>query len=258
MKIEVLGAHNTETDRFRLPCLLIDGEIALDAGGLTSSLALERQQAIKAVLLTHHHFDHCRDLVMLGANDSLPPATVDVYGLRDTLEVVYSYLLDGRMYKDYTQWPSKEQPRLRLNPIAPLQQLLINGREIIPVPVSHSVPAVGYLVRTQNGKSLFYTGDTGNGLSGCWERISPDVLFIEVTGPNRMEADMARMRHLTPAQLAGELQHLRDLKGYIPRVIVTHLSAPHEQELREEIAEAGKQLEMELEVGYEGLTIELQ
>jgi ribonuclease BN (tRNA processing enzyme) len=257
MKIEVLGAHNTETDRFRLPCLLIDGEIALDAGGLTASLALERQQAVKAVLLTHHHFDHCKDLVMLAANGSLPPSTVDVYGLRDTLEAVYLYLLDGRMYKDYTQWPSKEQPRLRLKPIAPFQQLLIRGHEIIPVPVSHSVPAVGYLAKTENGKSLFYTGDTGNGLSECWERITPDVLFIEVTGPNRMEEHMVRLRHLTPALLAGELQHLRHLKGHIPRVIVTHLSTLHEEELRQEIADAGKLLEMELEVGYEGLTIEL-
>ena len=118
MKIEILGAHNTETNRFRLPCLLVDDQIALDAGGLTSSLALDKQQRIKAVLLTHRHFDHTKDLVMLGANDSMPPSTVDIYGLHDTLEAVYLYLLDGKMYRDYTQWPSKDQPRLRLKPIA--------------------------------------------------------------------------------------------------------------------------------------------
>ena len=257
MKIEILGAHNTETDRFRLPCLLIDDEIALDAGGLTSSLALEKQQWIKAVLLTHHHFDHIKDLVMLGANDSIPPSTVDVYGLRDTLEAVYLYLLDGRMYRDYTQWPSKEQPRLRLKPTAPFQQLLIQNYEVMPLPVSHTVPAVGYLVKAENGKSIFYTGDTGSGLSKCWERIMPDVLFIEVTGLNRLEEDMTKLRHLTPVLLAEELVQFRKLKGYIPRVIITHLSPLYEDELRGEIADAGKMLEMELEVGYEGLTIEV-
>ena len=255
MKIEILGAHNTETNRFRLPCLLIDDEIALDAGGLTSSLALERQQGIRAVLLTHHHFDHTKDLVMLAANDSLPPSTVEVYGLRDTLEIVYLYLLDGSMYRDYTQWPSKDQPRLRLKPIAPFQQLFIRNYEIMPVPVSHTVPSVGYLVKAENGKSIFYTGDTGKGLSECWERINPDVLFIEVTGLNRMEEDMHRQRHLTPVLLAEELQHLRKLKGHIPRVIITHLPSLYEEELRGEIADAGKLLEMELEIGYEGLTI---
>lgn len=257
MKIEVLGAHNTETDRFRLPCLLIDDAIALDAGGLTSSLALERQQVIRAVLLTHHHFDHTKDLVMLGANDSQPPSTVEVYGLRDTLEKVYLHLLDGGMYRDYTQWPSREQPRLLLKPIAPFQQLFIPNCEIIALPVRHTVPAVGYLVKAENGKSIFYTGDTGNGLSECWEHINPDVLFIEVTGLNRMEVDMVRLRHLTPVLLAQELQHFRGLKGHIPRVIITHLSSLYEEELRGEIADAGKLLEMELEIGYEGLTIDL-
>ncbi len=257
MKIEILGAHNTETDRCRLPCLLVDDEIALDAGGLTSSLALDKQQRIKAVLLTHHHFDHTKDLVMLGANDSMPPSTVDVYGLPDTLEAVYLYLLDGKMYRDYTQWPSKDQPRLRLRPIAPFQRLFIQNHEIVPVPVSHTVPAVGYLVKAEGGRSIFYTGDTGNGLSECWERVTPDVLFIEVTGLNRMEADMVRLRHLTPLLLAQELQHYRNLKGHIPRVIITHLSVLYEEELRQEIADAGKLLEMELEIGYEGLTIDL-
>ena len=118
MKIEVLGAHNTETDRARLPCLLVDDVIALDAGGLTSSLTLTRQQAVKSMLLTHHHFDHTRDLIMLAANDTAPPSTVEVYGLSETLEVVYLYLLDGKMYRDYTAWPSKEAPRLLLKPVA--------------------------------------------------------------------------------------------------------------------------------------------
>lgn len=257
MKIEVLGAHNTETDRSRLPCLLIDDEIALDSGGLVSSLSLQRQHAIRAVLLTHHHFDHIKDLIMLGANDSLPPSTVDVYGLRDTLEIVYLYLLDGRMYRDYTQWPSREHPRLRLKPVAPLQQLFIQNHEVVPVPVSHTVPSVGFLVKAENGKSIFYTGDTGNGLSECWERITPDVLFIEVTGLNRMEEEMVRLRHLTPALLAGELLQFRKLKGHIPRVIITHLAELYEEQLRGEVAEAGKLLEMELEVAYEGLTIDI-
>src|SRR5208283_2281905 len=99
MKIEILGAHNSETDKARLPSLLVDDVIALDAGGLTSSLSLERQHRINSVLLTHHHFDHTRDLVTLGSNDTNPPSTVDVYGLPATLEMVYKYLLDGEMYK---------------------------------------------------------------------------------------------------------------------------------------------------------------
>ena len=257
MKIEMLGAHNTETDKARLPSLLVDDVVALDAGGLTSSLSLDRQRQIKAVLLTHHHFDHCRDLIMLGANDSVPPSTIDVYGLRDTLEVVYLYLLDGKMYRDYTQWPSAEHPRLTLKPVALFQPLFVDNLEVVPLPVSHSVPAVGYLVKAGNGKSVFYTGDTGPGLAGCWERIAPDLLVIEVTGLNRVQEDMDRLGHMTPGLLVQELVEFRRARGYLPRVIVSHLPVAYEDEMREEIAAAGKQIEMEVEVGYEGLTIDL-
>jgi ribonuclease BN (tRNA processing enzyme) len=257
MKIEVLGAHNTETDTTRLPCLLVDDVIALDAGGLTGGLSLERQQKIRTVLLTHHHFDHTRDLVMLGANDSIPPSTVEVFGLRDTLEVVYLYLLDGKMYKDYTSWPSVEAPRLRLKPIAPLQQFIIGGCVVMPVAVNHSAPAIGYQLTSENGRSIFYVGDTGSGLSGCWEHINPDVLFIEVTGLNRMGEMMSKLRHLTPQMLVEELLQFQQMKGHIPRVVATHIPVAHEEELRDELALAGKQLEMELEVAYEGLVIEI-
>lgn len=257
MKIEVLGAHNTETDSARLPCLLVDDTIALDAGGLTSSLSLERQRSVEAVLLTHHHFDHTRDLIMLCANGPMPPATVDVYGLRDTLEVVYRYLLDGKMYKDYTEWPSAEAPRMRLKPVAPLQKYVIGANTFMPVMVNHTVPAVGYLVTAGSGSSIFYAGDTGTGLLECWQLIDPNVLFIEVTGLNSMAESMSKVRHLTPYMLVQELTDFQRIKGHLPRVIATHIPVAFEDELREELAEAGKQLEMELEIAYEGLTIEV-
>ena len=256
MRIEVLGAHNTETDRTRLPCLLVDGTVALDAGGLTASLSLERQQQIKSVLLTHHHFDHCKDLIMLGAN-SLPGSTIDVYGLRDTLETVYLYLLDGKLYRDYTGWPSAESPRMKLNPVAVFQPISLQDLEVLPLPVSHSVPSAGYFIRADNGKSFFYTGDTGPGLEECWERIAPDLLIIEVTHLNRAQKEMERLRHMTPGLLAEELAGFRKARDYLPRVIVSHIPVAYEDEMREELDAAGKLLEMEIELGYEGLTVEL-
>jgi ribonuclease BN (tRNA processing enzyme) len=256
MRIEVLGAHNTETDKARLPCLLVDGVIALDAGGLTASLPLQRQQQIRYVLLTHHHFDHCKDLIMLGAN-SLLDSTIDVYGLRDTLETVYLYLLDGKLYRDYTSWPSADKPRMRLNPVAIFQPVSIYNLEVLPLPVNHTVPSVGYFARADSGKSFFYAGDTGPGLTACWERITPDLLIIEVTHINRAQKEMERLRHMTPGLLAEELAEFRKARGYLPRVIVSHVPVAYEDEMRGELAEASKLLEMELEVGYEGLTVEL-
>ncbi len=257
MKIEIIGAHNAETDRTRMPCLLVDDVIALDAGGLTAGLPLERQQRIRALFLTHHHFDHTRDLITLGANDTNPPSTVDVYGLSETLQVVYNYLLDGRLYKDFTQWPKIESPRLLLKPVAPFQQIVLASHTIVPVPVSHTAPSVGFLVTSRKGKSFFYTGDTGPGLKPCWEQVSPDVLFIEVTGLNSMVAEMSRLKHLVPQTLVEELKQFRKMKGYIPRVITTHVPMLWEDKLKAELEAAGKELGARLEVGYEGLVVKL-
>ncbi len=51
-----------------LSSLLIDEALVIDVGGLTSALSLAQQEKIKTVLLSHHHFDHTRDLIILGAN----------------------------------------------------------------------------------------------------------------------------------------------------------------------------------------------
>jgi ribonuclease BN (tRNA processing enzyme) len=40
----------------------VDDVLALDAGGLTSSLALSEQLGLKAVLITHRHYDHVKVL----------------------------------------------------------------------------------------------------------------------------------------------------------------------------------------------------
>ena len=258
MKIEMLGVHNTETDKARLPCLLVDDVMALDAGGLTSSLTLQRQRAVRTVLLTHHHFDHSKDIIMLCANGPQEMVDLEVFGLPATLDVVYRYLMDGQMYRDYTKWPSKERPRLRLSPVEPLTTVVVGDFDVTPVSVTHSVPSVGFLVSSPGGKSFFYTGDTGPGLGHCWEAISPDLLFIEVTGLDSMREEMTKLRrHLTPSMLVEELNEFRRIRSYLPRVIITHIPTAFEEEVRAELAAAGKQLETELEVGYEGLMIDL-
>jgi glyoxylase-like metal-dependent hydrolase (beta-lactamase superfamily II) len=68
VEIRILGAHLAEVKGARLTSILIDGAVVVDAGGLTSALSLPEQKKIETVLLTHHHFDHTRDLVTLAAN----------------------------------------------------------------------------------------------------------------------------------------------------------------------------------------------
>ena len=103
MEIRILGAHSGEGKGLRMASVLIDSVLALDAGGLTSSLSLSEQEKVRVVLLTHHHFDHSRDLVTLGANGYHFQAQVEIFGLSDTLEILNDCLLDGKMYADFSK-----------------------------------------------------------------------------------------------------------------------------------------------------------
>jgi phosphoribosyl 1,2-cyclic phosphodiesterase len=258
VEIQILGAHQFESKGARLTSLLIDGTLVIDAGGLTSALSVPEQEKIKTVLLTHHHFDHTRDLVTLAANAAYYwRGQLVVYTLRYTLDIITTCLLDGKMYINFLEYPSIEKPTLILEAIEPYGRKTIAGYDVLAVPVKHSVPAIGYQITSSDGKSLFYTGDTTVGISNCWQHIFPQLLITEVAGPNKYGDWLKKAGHLCAGLLKEELIQFRQLKGYLPRVIVIHIGNPFEQEIKEEVAQVAQELEADISLGHEDMKITL-
>jgi len=255
VEIQILGAHQFESKGARLTSLLIDGTLVIDAGGLTSALSVPEQEKIKTVLLTHHHFDHTRDLVTLAANAGYRQEQLVVYGLRYTLDIITTCLLDGKMYINFLEYPSKEKPTVILEAIEPYNKKSIAGYDILAVPAEHSVPAIGYQITSSDGKSLFYTGDTTSGISDQWQHICPQLLITEVTGPNKYGDWLKKAGHFCAGLLKEELIQFRQLKGYLPRVIVIHIGNPVEQEIKKEVAQVAQELEADISLGYEDMKI---
>ena len=256
MNIRILGAHKCESQNSKLISLLIDDVLAIDAGGLTSSLSFEAQQKIRAILLTHQHFDHVRDIPIIAMNFFLCDATINVYSIQAVYDALATHLLDDELYPDFRQEPP-QKPTVKFTIIESGKLQQIEGYSILAVPVNHSTPTVGYQVTSADGKVVFYTADTGPGLTECWRRVSPQLLITEVTAPDKYKEWAAQSGHLTPSLLKQELASFRELNGYLPQVVVVHMSPYLEEEIGAEIAAVGEALSNSITLAYEGMQLSL-
>jgi len=256
MNIQVLGAHNCESQNSKFISLLIDDTLVVDAGGLTSSLSFAAQQKLKAILLTHQHYDHIRDVPAIAMNFYLCGATINIYSTQPVYNALTTYLLDGKLYPKFLEQP-QENPTIKFTLIEPYQTEQIEGYSVLAVRVNHAVPTVGYQITSPDGKVLFYTGDTGPGLAGCWENVSPQLLITEVTATNRYEEFAKESGHLTPSLLKQELTSFQGIKGYLPQIVVVHMNPELEREIETEIAAVAQALNNSITLAYEGMQLYL-
>jgi len=254
MNIQVLGAHDCESQNSKLISLLIDDVLAIDAGGLTSSLSFEAQQKLKAILLTHQHYDHIRDIPAIAMNCFFHETTINIYSIQAVYDALATHLLNGKLYPDFLEKP-QGNPTIKFTIIDKTE--LVEGYGILAIPVNHTVPTVGYQVTSPDGKIIFYTGDTGPGLADCWQYVSPHLLIIEVTAPNRYEESARKLLHLTPGLLKQELDYFQKLKGYLPQVVLVHMNPRQEKEIEAEIAIIAKSLNNPIMLAYEGMQLHL-
>ncbi|MEK7281704.1 MAG: MBL fold metallo-hydrolase, partial [Chloroflexota bacterium] len=250
-----LGTHNLESATSRLVCLLIDGVIAVDAGSLTSGLTFEEQREVKAILLSHHHFDHIRDLNTFGLASAYS-STTPVYAPQPVLEALTKHFFQGELYPDFLHFP-QERPALKLCHVEPFKKASILDYTVVPLPVPHSTFAYGYEVTSPQGRKLFYSGDTGPGLASIWEHISPHLIIAEVTASNKFEDTICRNGHLSPNLLHQELRSFKQLKGFLPPVVLLHFNPRLREEIRGEVMAIAQDLDAQITLAQDGMRLKI-
>jgi ribonuclease BN (tRNA processing enzyme) len=256
MDIRILGAHNAESSTTSCVSFIIDGTLAVEAGGLTSRLSIQEQQEIDAVILTHQHLDHIRDIPGIALTLFRHGASIDIWATSQVCENIKIHLLNKILYPEFQKIP-EAKPTLNFKEIQPFGQQWIDGHNILAVPVNHGITAVGYQISDKQGKALFYTGDTGPELAECWQQISPRLLIIDVTVSNDCEEFAKNTGHLTPRLLEHELISFRECKGYLPEVLTVHMDNTFETKIKEEICAVGENLHISINMAYEGMQLQI-
>lgn len=256
MEIRVLGAHCLESYDTRHTCFLIDGVLAVDAGSLASALTGEEQRRVLAVLLTHLHFDHIRDLPTVGLATLNEPKPIDVYSLPETRESIKRHFLNSQMYPDLTQPLGAIPAKYRFNQIQARVSFEVLSYRVNPIPVIHPVPTVGFVVESDAGGRVGYTGDTSGEILPFFQGSSaPSVLFVEVTFPDRL-ADLAQLTgHLTPATLGCQVEAALSAGLTVPKLVVVHMRPEHEEELLDQLTALARKLGIDLTLGHEGMRV---
>lgn len=254
MQIQILGAHQGESREFRFISFLIDDRLAIDAGGLTTSLTLDQQAGLDAVLITHRHFDHIKDLPML-AHNLWETKSTHVYCIADTLKALREHVFNDVVWPNVEEVGEGHYPVV-FHEVQPEKWFDVLDYRVYAVPMSHTVPAVGYCIESE-GKRVFYTADTrGNG-NPRWSHLRPDLLLIEATMSSEADSNAARFGHMTPLALGGELRAFYEKEGYYPLTVCVHINPRHEARIREEVAALSHELGADISLGYEGMLLVL-
>ena len=251
MIIRFLGTHHEESRDTRLVSFLIDDVLAVDAGSLSSELSFTEQKRIKAILLSHEHYDHIKDVPSFIFNNL--NRTTKIFATSRTLKILASHLFDGIIYPNFTENNSfLEKPPVKLIALEHYNPVDIEGYQVLALPANHTKGSVGFEIDSKDGKKIFFTGDTGPGLSDIWNYISPQLIIIDLTFPNHLENTAKNAGHLCPKMLEMELMKFHQIKGYFPQVILIHLSPKHEKEIKREVKEVAKKLKISIDIACEG------
>ncbi len=220
----------------RTTSLLVDDDLLIDAGTGIGDLSLPELRRIKTVLLTHSHLDHTGGLPLLVDTifETLDTEiALQVYGRDETLDAIRKHLFNWIIWPDFTEIPRKEKPVLTLHSFAPGTTQDFGNRRVTSVPVSHTVPAVAYIVE-QGDKVFAFSGDTAEN-DTLWAALNAlpkvDALIVEAAFSNGNEQLANLSKHYCPNTLKSDLAKL---KHRVP-LWITHLKPGGEDQIMDEL-----------------------
>ena len=212
IKLRVLGCSGGIGGlHLRTTALLVDDDVLIDAGTGLGDLSIDELALVDHVFLTHTHLDHIACLpLMIDSVADRRNKPITVYGTRPVLNILKAHVLNWLVWPDFAEVPSADNPFMRYQEIEPMQAVTLGARSFTPLPVDHTIPAVGYRVDS-GSSSLVFSGDTGP-CDAFWAAVNSignlRHLLIECAFPDREQRLAVLSKHMCPSLLASELHKL--------------------------------------------------
>jgi 3',5'-cyclic-nucleotide phosphodiesterase len=238
MEVRVLGCHGGESPKHRTSSFLVEGRLAIDAGAITSMLALEEQRRIEVCLVSHAHMDHVRDLASLADNRCQQGGpTLTIASTRETIAALRAHFFNDRLWPDFSRIPAGEAgPTVSFLELTPERPVELAGTTVRAVLVDHTVETCGFVVGTGGG-SVAYSGDTGP-TERFWQVLAdtPDLrgLLMEVSFPDHLHRLAKVSGHHTPETLGVELGKLGHARKDLP-ILLYHIKPVFERQVEKEL-----------------------
>jgi len=212
VQLRVVGCHGGETPKHRTSAFLLDERLAIDAGSLTSGLDLKMQYRLEAVLVSHSHLDHIRDLATIADNRvQYGCKPLVIASTAPTLDVLKRHFFNGLVWPDFAAIPSKKNPTIVYKTLKPEVRTEVAGYGVRAIAVSHTIDTCGFIV-DKDGAAVAYSGDTGP-TDRLWHALNEErdlrALLMEVSFPNDEQRLATVSGHHTPQTLLPDLQKYR-------------------------------------------------
>lgn len=237
MQLRVVGCHGGETPKHRTCAFLLDERLAIDAGSLTSGLDLKLQSQLEAVLVSHAHLDHIRDLATIADNRAqLGSKPLTVVGTKATIGILKKHFFNGILWPDFTAIPSKNTPTIVYKTLALERRTEISGYGVTAIAVTHTIDTNAYII-DKNGASVAYSGDTGP-TDRLWKVLNEvkdlRALLMEVSFPNEEQRLATLSGHHTPQTLLPDLKKYKSPKD-LPTLLY-HIKPPFQSIVEKQCA----------------------
>lgn len=233
MKLKVLGGDGGVAPGFATTSFLINSNILVDAGSVATNLSLKDQRKVDYVFISHTHLDHVKDLCFLVDNVfTHRKKPIEIISTQPILYLLREHIFNNKIWPDFSKISNGTCPIFAYKPIE--QEITIGKIQFRIYPVNHPVPAIGFIVKENQKKSIVITGDTGP-TQLLWDEANKEkhlqAIFTEIAFPNRLEKIAEAAGHFSPKMFQEEIKKVTASAQYM----IYHLKPEYLAELKKEI-----------------------